>query len=84
MVTFSSSATFLSRSDENEKTNQDVNAAIKVTANETPINFIRLRWNFTSDEKRKDSIKILGDSYERGYGDIRWAGIEPERTMPFS
>ncbi len=56
---------------------------VKVTATETPISYVRLRWNFTADEKRKDAIKILGDSFERGYGDLRWAGIEPERTMPW-
>lgn len=57
--------------------------SVKVTADQTPITFIRLRWNFTAEEKRRDAIKILGDSYERGYGDIRWAGIEPERNMPW-
>ena len=28
-------------------------------------------------------MKILGDHWERGYGDLAWRGIEPERIMPW-
>ncbi len=56
---------------------------LRITADTTPLKYIRLRWNFTDDEKRGDSFRILGDDYERGYSNLRWAGIEPERTMPW-
>ena len=57
--------------------------SVKITADQTPLKYVRLRWNFCSKEKRNEPIKILGDTYERGYADLRWAGIEPERMMPW-
>ena len=56
---------------------------LRVTADTTPLKYIRLRWNFTDEEKRSDSFRILGDDFERGYSNLRFAGIEPERTMPW-
>ncbi len=41
--------------------------------------YLQLRWN---NKMRKD-VKILGDAYERGYGDLQWDTIRPERTMPW-
>ena len=41
--------------------------------------YVQLRWN---NEMRKD-VKVLGDAYERGYGDLQWQSIRPERTMPW-
>ena len=41
--------------------------------------YVQLRWNC---EARKD-VKVLGDAYERGYGDLQWQTIRPERTMPW-
>jgi hypothetical protein len=52
-----------------------------VTAETSPLTYVKLRFNFKDEEKRKDDFKILGDTYERGYGDLRWAGILPERIM---
>lgn len=49
----------------------------------TPIKYIRMRWNFTSDEKRTEPVRILGDAWERGYGDMEWRGIVTERNMPW-
>lgn len=54
---------------------------LSLTADNTPVRFIRLRFNFSECEKRNESIKILGDTYERGYGDLHWGGIVPERMM---
>lgn len=56
---------------------------VRISADKTPLKYIRLRWNFRTEEKRNEPIKILGDTYERGYADLRWAGIEPERMMPW-
>ena len=41
--------------------------------------YVMLRWNYAS---RKD-VKVLGDAYERGYGDLQWQTIRPERMMPW-
>ncbi|MBR2024766.1 MAG: alpha-galactosidase [Clostridia bacterium] len=41
--------------------------------------YILLRWN----EKMRKDVKVLGDAYERGYGDLQWSTIRPERCMPW-
>lgn len=43
------------------------------------VKYLRLRWN----EKMRKDVKILGDAWERGYGDLEWRGIYPERNMPW-
>ena len=43
------------------------------------VRYLQLRWN---SKMRKD-VKVLGDAYERGYGDLQWDTIKPERTMPW-
>ena len=57
--------------------------ALKVKADSTPLKYVKLRFNFTEDEIRHDSIKILGDAFERGYGNLAWMGITPDRIMPW-
>ena len=57
--------------------------AVKVRADTTPLTWIRLRWNFTEEERRNEPVRILGDHWERGYGDLVWRGIEPGRMMPW-
>lgn len=54
---------------------------VNLSANTTPVCYIRLRWSFTEQEKRKDNVKILGDEWERGYGEMEWRGISPTRCM---
>ena len=56
---------------------------LTVYGEETPLKHISLRWNFTEEEKRTDFPRILGDAYERAYGDLTGRGIEPERIMPW-
>ena len=48
-------------------------------ANGESVKYLRLRWN----EKIRECVKILGDAWERGYGDLEWRGIVPERSMPW-
>ena len=55
---------------------------ISLTAQESEVTYLRLRFQFTETEKRAD-VRILGDDYERGYGTFRWEGIIPERIMPW-
>lgn len=54
-----------------------------VKADSSPLKYIKLRWNFAESEKRTDNFRIMGDDYERGYATLHWAGIEPDRTMPW-
>lgn len=43
------------------------------------IKYIKLLWNFCLSEK----YQVLGDQWERAYGDLEWRGIVPERIMPW-
>ena len=56
---------------------------ISLTAKETAVKYLKVRWNFKEKEKRTDIIKVYGDVWERGYGDIEWRGIVPDRYMPW-
>lgn len=47
------------------------------------INFVQLHWKLNDDEIRKDEIKIFGDDFERGYGNLSWQGLNYERNMPW-
>ena len=55
------------------------NLKLYLTAPESPVMRIGLRW----DMKLPADIKILGDAWERAYGDLEWRGIVPERIMPW-
>lgn len=52
---------------------------IYVSADQTELELIRLRWNLSSPLKGR----FLGDAWERGYGDLRWEGMVPYRAMPW-
>lgn len=52
---------------------------VYATTYEKGAKYVMLRWN---NEMRKN-IKVLGDAYERGYGDLGWETIRPERMMPW-
>lgn len=56
---------------------------LTLTAGSTPMRFLRLRWHFTDDEKRRTPVRVFGDAWERGGGDLEWRGIVPERGMPW-
>ncbi len=56
---------------------------VDLTADQTPVKYISLRWNFAENEKRSDNVKVYGDAWERGYGDLEWRGIVPDRMMPW-
>lgn len=56
---------------------------VMLLAGSTPVKHIRLRWNFTADEKRNEPVRVLGDEWERGYGTLEWRGIVTERCMPW-
>lgn len=67
--------------DINVKLNQDnKHLAIFLTAQTSKVKWIKLRWNNLSWDK---SVRFLGDAWERGYGDMEWKGMNPNRFMPW-
>lgn len=40
---------------------------------------VRLRWRLAIPE----GVRCLGDAWERGYGDLEWRGMVPDRVMPW-
>jgi alpha-galactosidase len=62
------------------KTGQNWEQSISVRAVHLfALTYIAIRWN----TKIPSSVKILGDHWERGYGDLEWRGIVPERALPW-
>lgn len=55
----------------------------ELTAEQTPLCYLRLRWHFTPEEKRAEPVRIYGDAWERAGGNLEWRGIVPERCMPW-
>lgn len=53
--------------------------SVHVTAQSTPVKKVRLRWRF---EKRLKG-QVLGDAWERSYGDLGWQHITPCQTLPW-
>ena len=67
--------------DINVKLNQDnEHLAIFLTAQTLKVKWIKLRWNNFSWDK---NVRFLGDAWERGYGDMEWKGMNPNRFMPW-
>jgi alpha-galactosidase len=50
-----------------------------LTAVETPVRRVFLRWRLPI----APGVRFLGDHWERGYGDLEWRGIVPERPLPW-
>jgi len=46
--------------------------------NEHPC-FVRLRWNHRTDKP----VKILGDIWERSYGNLEWRSMNEDRALPW-
>jgi alpha-galactosidase len=59
-------------------TEKSATAVTLVSPNEAVLR-VQLRWNWRVSE----SWRILGDAWERSYGDLAWRGLEPERVMPW-
>jgi len=56
-------------------------AELNIFVNAPAISLVRihLRWNMAVDA----SLLILGDAWERSYGDLAWRTFVPERAMPW-
>lgn len=52
---------------------------IQLSAPSTAIRRLHLRWR----GHVSDASRILGDAWERGYGDLEWRGVVPDRVMPW-
>ncbi|MBB6050282.1 hypothetical protein [Armatimonas rosea] len=44
-----------------------------------PLCWVVLRWSLPMTE----GVQVLGDAWERGYGDLEWRGISAERVLPW-
>jgi alpha-galactosidase len=58
---------------------QATELAIHVHGPGMPVRYIHLRW----DASVATSLHVLGDHWERSYGDLGWRNIIPERVMPW-
>ena len=76
------------RASEPEWTAQDVTVTTRPDAGTLPIMLsapqsavkqVRLRW----DVPGHGAKRILGDHWERGYGDLEWRSVVPERPLPW-
>jgi alpha-galactosidase len=52
---------------------------IHLSSPHTALTHLHLRWNF----KVAAGLRVLGDAWERSYGDLEWRGFVPERPMPW-
>ena len=53
--------------------------SVRLSAPTTAIKRLHLRWH----GRLADVRFILGDAWERGYGDLEWRGWAPDRVMPW-
>lgn len=53
--------------------------SIHLTSPQTVLTHLHLRWNL----RVVVGMRILGDAWERSYGDLEWRGFVPERPMPW-
>ena len=53
--------------------------SIKLSAPSVPVYRLHLRWH----REIVPGQRFLGDHWERGYGDLAWSGMMPERIIPW-
>jgi alpha-galactosidase len=52
---------------------------LTLSAPSTALSRLQLRWNFAV----RADLRLLGDAWERSYGELSWQSIIPERAMPW-
>lgn len=52
---------------------------VDVASAKVPLTRVVLRWS----QALPDGLRILGDHWERGYGDFEWRGFVAERALPW-
>ncbi|MBB6735141.1 hypothetical protein [Cohnella zeiphila] len=60
-------------------TNEGGSVAVTLEAPAVEPRAVKLRW----DEPVEGSWLVLGDHWERAYGDLEWRGLVPERVLPW-
>lgn len=50
-----------------------------VLASTQPLCWLAIRWNLSMSP----GARVLGDAWERGYGDLEWRGVVTERPLPW-
>jgi alpha-galactosidase len=45
----------------------------------TPVSLVHVRWRVKVDQR----FKVLGDAWERSYGELGWRNLIPERVLPW-
>ncbi len=58
---------------------EDQKLEVFVSAETSRVKYVKLRWQKEAPSK----VRILGDAWERGYGDLQWMGLSSRRTMPW-
>ena len=58
----------------------DEHCAIFLTAQTTPVRWLKLRWNNIKWEKK---ARYLSDAWERSYSDLQWQNMSARRFMPW-
>jgi alpha-galactosidase len=53
--------------------------AVRLSAPHIAVRTLQLRWRRVPGAP----LRFLGDHWERGYGDLEWRGLVPERPMPW-
>lgn len=54
-------------------------ADVTLTSPHAAVRQVRMRWRGSLSPR----VRVLGDHWERGYGDLEWRGIVPERPLPW-
>lgn len=52
---------------------------VRLSVPAAAVRAVRLRW----ERRLTEPLSVLGDHWERGYGDLEWRGLAPERAMPW-
>ncbi len=55
----------------------------EISATETPLYMVVFQWDLTANEQISENVKVYGDAWERGYGDLEWCPIDSQRMMPW-
>jgi alpha-galactosidase len=61
------------------QTGHSIELPIRVTNEGKDLTYLHVRWEGTEN----DALLLLGDAWERSYGDLEWLGTVPERVMPW-
>lgn len=62
-----------------EKSSSGAGLRVSLSSPVADVSSIRLRWSRPITQP----LTLLGDHWERAYGDLEWRGIVPERIMPW-